>query len=302
MNLYIFNFKLFLLVFFTTICGCMVITLFMVETYLEKKTELNKNIKNYKYLFLNGKADWVALGDSHPARSLLNSFWLDNLGFASDNLKSKEQKALHRINRLKPEGIILPADPQLFSFYRLSDDQTKKTKYLISEKAYFFKFLNPINRPYLITIVISIYKNKFKNIFNIKKTKSKKPLWIDIPLKERKLETSIRVQLHTPIPQFQSHSSYKKYQQMVRYYLQLDIKVCLVRYPISKLYLDEIQSIKVFNQVDLFFKTIAKENNLNYVDLSDLLDNNKFTDTDHIISKYKNIITNLVKKGCKIND
>ena len=42
--------------------------------------------------------------------------------------------------------------------------------------------------------------------------------------------------------------------KMIRYYLQLDIKVCLVRYPVSKLYLNEIQSIKVFNQVDLFLK------------------------------------------------
>ena len=302
MNLYTFNFKLFLFVFFITVCVCMATTLFMVEKHLQKNMKSNKNTQNYKKLFLNGKADWIALGDSHTANSLLNSSWLDNLGYASDNLNSLEAKALYRINRLKPKGIILPAEPQVFSFYRLSDNQKQRTKYLTTEKKYYFNFLNPINRSYLVNIAKSIYKKHLKNLFNIKKIKITKINWVDTPIKQRIYETSTRVQLHTPIAQFKNHSSLQKYKKMINSYLQLDINVCLVRYPVSKLYLDEIQSIEVFNQVNFLFQTIAKEHNLNFVDLSNILENNKFSDTDHIKSEYKKIIGNLVKKGCQVDD
>ena len=134
MNLYTFNFKLFIFIFFTTICICLATTLFLIEYHLKENIKKDENVRSYKYLFLNGKADWIAVGDSHTARSLLNTPWLDNLGYASDNLESLKEKASHRINRLKPLGIILPTSPQIFSFYRLSDNQKHKTEYLISVK------------------------------------------------------------------------------------------------------------------------------------------------------------------------
>jgi hypothetical protein len=295
-----FNFKLFLFVFFITICSCVGTTLFIVETHLKENIKENINKKSYKYLFLNGTADWIALGDSHTARSLSNTFWLDNLGYASDNLESLTEKASHRINRLKPVGVILPADPQIFSFYRLSDNQQSKTKYLISEEVYFFNFLNPIHRPYLIVLAKSIYKNRFSRMFNIQNIDEKKLDWIDIPIEQRRYETSIRVQLHTPILEFEKHPSHGKYIEMIKSYSQLGISICLVRYPVSKLYLNKTQAISQFSNVNKFFERLSKENNFKFLDLSDALTNNQFTDTDHIKSEYKNIITNLVKKGCEI--
>ena len=302
MNLYIFNFKLFAFVFFTTVLVSMIFTLFMVESHLKKNIKLNKSLQNYKYLFSNGKADWIALGDSHVANSLSNSSWLDNLGYASDNFISLEEKAFRRIIRLKPKGIILPADPHIFSFYRLFDNQKEKTKFLTTKTTYFFSFLNPINRPYLVNIIKSIYINKFKYLFGIKKNKIKKIDWVDTPIKQRNYETSIRVQLHTPILQFKSHPYYQKYKKMIKSYLDLNIKVCLVRYPVSTLYFNETKSIDIFNQVNSSFKSIAMKYNINFVDLSNVLENNKFSDTDHIKPEYKRMITNLIKYSCGIND
>ena len=89
---------------------------------------------------------------------------------------------------------------------------------------------------------------------------------------------------------------------MIKSYLDLNIKVCLVRYPVSTLYFNETKSIDIFNQVNSSFKTIAIKYNINFVDLSNVLENNKFSDTDHIKLEYKKMITNLIKYSCGIND
>lgn len=302
MNLFTFNFKLFIFIFFITICVCLITTLFLIESHLRENLKAHKNVESYKYLFLNGNADWIALGDSHTARSLLNTSWLDNLGFAGDNLETLQQKASYRINRRKPLGIILPVSPQIFSFYRLADNQKDRIDNLISYKKYFFNFLNPIYRQYLVSLAKLVYKNKLESIFNIKNTSIKNIQWIDMPIKKRINQTSIRVQLHTPIRNFNKHHSYYKYKGMVKTYLESGIRLCFVKYPLSSLYLNQTRELSEFKKVNDIFKKLAQEQNINFVDLSDILSNDKFTDPDHIKSKYKNLITNLVKKGCKVKD
>ena len=87
---------------------------------------------------------------------------------------------------------------------------------------------------------------------------------------------------------------------MIKSYLLLGINVCLVRYPVSKLYLNKTITIDKFRNVNNFFKSLSFKYNFKFVDLSNVLTNDQFTDTDHIKPKYKNFITNLVKEGCEI--
>ena len=276
--------------------------LFMIESFLSSNIKVNKSIYDYKSLFLFGEASWVAFGDSHTANSLVSSLLIDNLGYASDNLASMSIKSLHRIKRNKPKGIILQATPHIFSFYRLSDNQEQKTEFLINNDEYNFKFLNPINRPYLLNYLKLTIKNKFssnsKSLKNVKASQS----WIEKSLSAKNYETSTRVQLHMPISEFRKHFSLEKYKNMIYNFLQLNIDVCLVRYPVTTTYLDKTNKIKIFKEVNYTLKEIAKSYDINFVDLSNSLEDKNFADPDHIVPRSKEIVTDLVKKGCKIND
>ena len=273
----------------------------MVENFLVANLEKDKSINDYKNLLLNGKSPWIALGDSHTANSLINSSTINNLGYASDNLDSMLSKSLFRIKRLKPKGIILQATPHIFSFYRLSDNQKQKTDYFITKKKYIFEFLNPLNRPYLINYIKLIFKNNFLIKYKEKKVEKIEKKWLQKSLQTKNYETSIRVQLHMPILEFKDHLSLRQYKHMVQSFIKQDIRVCLVRYPVSKFYLNKIKFIRVFSEVDITLKEIANNNNLNFLDLSNKLDEKHFSDTDHILPDSQYLVTELIKKGCKIN-
>lgn len=274
----------------------------MVENFLVANLKKNKSINDYKNLLLNGESPWIAIGDSHTARSLINSSTIDNLGYAADNLDSMLSKSLFRINRLKPKGIILQATPHIFSFNRLSDNQKQKTDYLIAKNTYIFEFLNPLNRPYLINHLKLIFKNKFLIKYKEKNEEKIKKNWLLKSPQTKNYETSTRVQLHTPILEFKDHLSLRQYKKMIKSFIKQDIKVCLVRYPVSKFYLNKTKFIRVFSEVNTTLKEIANNNNLNFLDLSDNLDEKHFSDTDHILPDSKYLVTELIKKGCKIND
>ena len=235
MNSFTFNFKHFLIIFFIITTSSTTIALMLIENFLKSNLDNNKSINDYKSLFLNGKAPWVAFGDSHTANSLLNSSIINNLGFASDNLDSMLKKSFHRMQRLKPKGVILQATPHTFSFYRLSENQEQKTNFLMTNDEYFFEFLNPLHRPFLINYLeIGIKNFLFQNQ---NKTFTKEKIWIEKSIKKKNYETSTRVQLHMPILDFQNHISLEKYKEMIRSFLKADINVCLVRYPVSEFYL-----------------------------------------------------------------
>lgn len=274
----------------------------MIENFLTTNIKINKSVNDYKKLFLNGDAPWVALGDSHTANSLKTSTTIDNLGFTSDNINSMSKKALHRTKRLKPKGIILQATPHLFSFYRISDNQEQKTNFLITTKKYMFEFLSPINRPYLTNYLKVIIKNKFAFIVDNRKSKHIEKKWFKKSFQIKNYETSTRVQLHMPILEYRDHLELKKYKNNIKHLLNIGIDVCLVRYPVSNFYLNRTRNIRIFEEVNNTFKEIAKSYNLNFVDLSKFLDEEHFANTDHITSQSKVLVTDLVKKGCKIND
>ncbi len=276
--------------------------LFMIENFLSSNINVNKSVYDYKSLFLSGTAPWVALGDSHTANSLKSSSIIDNLGYASDNLESMSIKSLHRIKRHKPKGVILQATPHIFSFYRLSDNQEKKTEFLTNNDEYIFKFLNPINRPYLLNYLKLIIKNKFLSNSKVKKSLKLNKSWDEKPLSAKNYETSTRIQLHMPISDFKNHFSLVTYKNMIDSTLKLNIDVCLVRYPVTSTYLDKTNKIELFNELNTTIQEIAKSYDINFVDLSNSLEDKSFADPDHILSTSKETVTDLVKKGCKINE
>lgn len=301
MNSYTFNFRPFLIIFIFIIAFALILMLTLIENHLRSDLT-NNSLNNYRNLISKGKAAWIALGDSHTANSLISSKVLDNLGYASDNLNSISKKGLYRTQRLKPKGVILQATPHTFSFYRILDNQEQKTKYLISSKQTTFEFLNPITRPYLVNYLKSIFRKKVDNLLNSKKKQKKSVKWHEKTIQEKKYESSLRAQLHTPTAGFKNHKELKKFRNIIQFYVNQKIDVCLVRYPVSSFYLNKIKTIKIFQEVDMELKKIAKNYNLTFLDLTTLFDDEFFSNTDHISPNGKEFVTKTVSRGCKIND
>ena len=274
----------------------------MLIEYQLRSDLTNNSLNNYRNIISQGKAPWIALGDSHTANSLISSKVLDNLGYASDNLNSISKKGLYRIQRLKPKGVILQATPHTFSFYRILDNQKQRTQYLISSEKTTFEFLNPIRRPYLINYLKSIFRKKVDDIFSSNKKLDHSVKWHKKTINAKQHESSLRAQLHTPIAEFKEHKELKKFKNIIQFYLNQKIDVCLVRYPVSSFYLNKINSIKIFKDVDIELKKIAKNYNLTFLDLTTLFEDKLFSNADHISPDGKEFLTKTVSKGCKIND
>jgi len=300
-NSYTFNFKYFLLTLFITIVLALLLMLLLIEKRLRSNLN-NDSLNNYKNLLVQGKAPWIALGDSHTANSLISSKDLDNLGYPSDNLNSMSKKGLYRIKRSKPKGIIIQATPHTFSYYRISDNQEQKFKYLISNKKTIFEFLNPNNRPYLVNYLNSIINNIIDDLFNSNTRPERNIKWYQKTESAKEYETAVRVQLHTPILEFKEHKEFKNFKNIIQFYLDKKINVCLVRYPVSSIYLNKVNAIKIFKDVDTELKKVAKNNNLIFLDLTSLFDDKYFGNTDHISASGKKFLTKTVSRGCKIND
>lgn len=275
--------------------------LILIENHLQSDSFKNSS-NNYKSLLLEGKAPWIALGDSHTANSLISSKNIDNLGYASDNLDSISKKGLYRTKRLKPKGIILQATPHTFSFYRISDNQQQKTNNLISNRQNTFEFLNPTNRQYLVDYLKSIFKKKVSDLIGFKPKVEKNLKWYENTFTAKEKEATLRAQLHTPILEFRDHKELKKFKNIIQFYLNQKINVCLVRYPVSSFYLNKTNSIKVFKDVDSELKKIAKSYNLNFLDLSSLFSDEFFANADHISTNGMGYLTKTVTQGCNIDD
>ncbi|MBR9900485.1 MULTISPECIES: hypothetical protein [Thalassospira] len=293
------NSKLFLKTAFLGGSFLLAIILLSLEIFLRSQATDAANDQAYRDRFLNGSAPWVAFGDSHVEGGLLSSDWLDNLGQASDNLEAISGKVSLRLERGGVQGIILPADPQIFSFYRLSANQTGRIDALKSEPAIRLLILDPRYRQYL--------KRMFWTLLG-------KPLEM---LKGQKGDTrhndgqseegdwdrtvAIRVQLHTPVPNVSELPAADQYRNMVEQVKAQGAAVCLVRYPVSHDYLQAAQALDGFRSAEKFFKSLASSLDIPHVDLSNVLPNEIYDDPDHVPDTAMERVTELVRDRCKIH-
>ena len=116
MNLYISNFKNFLIIFLITCIIGFFLTILLVEIHLRKEKYVDSG---YLKDFINNKNEYLAFGDSRVESSIVSSNIVGNLGEPSDNINNIYDKIIYKINQNKKiKGVIIQADPHLFSFYR----------------------------------------------------------------------------------------------------------------------------------------------------------------------------------------
>ena len=272
MNLFIFNFKSFLITFVFTSCLGFLGTIFLIEFHLRKENRLEKD---YNYNFLNSKGRYLAFGDSRVESSLVSGFEVDNLGQPSDNLNIIYDKIIYKINNNKQgiKGIILQADPHLFSFYRL----VSKKKFALGKNDTLlsnFYFLRPSNRAYILDLskvvwMKLLYSNKKTNI--IKSTTNYSTEYV---LK--------RIQLQNPIKNFTNTDFLKKYESIINILQQRSIKICLISFPTSSLYRKYLSNFPNYEIVINYFKKMSKNKSIKYLDFRATMKDKSFKDPDHL--------------------
>jgi hypothetical protein len=280
--------------------GSLLLAIFLLgtEIFLRLEASDSESGQAYRERFLNGTAPWVAFGDSHVEGGLLSSDWLDNLGQASDNLQSITGKVSLRLQRGGLKGVILPADPQIFSFYRLSANQEDRIDVIKSAPAFRLLILDPRYRHHLKRIFWTLIGKPFEMLNAQKENTQQNAGQAEEDVWDRTV--AIRVQLHTPVPNVSELPAADQYRAMIEQLRSHDVAVCLVRYPVSHDYLQAAEELDGFRNVDRFFKSLASSFHIPYVDLSDVLPNEVFEDPDHVPDSEMGRVTELVKERCNV--
>lgn len=291
MNLFTSNFKFFLIFFLFSTLLLFFTTIFLVESKLSENKDVTSVVN---YLLANGDQPFVALGDSHVDRAFKTIEKVDNLGSPGDNINMLLQKLSYRIinNKNPLKGVILQADPHMFSFYRIKSIQ----KLNLNNQNYFLNFLHDKNKKYLFIYAKLVWSNLFTLNNRHKSSVKKMDNGKDITLWRN--NTMSRVHLHTPVSNFKNQKAVDEYLEIIKMLKKRSIGICMVTFPVTKLYREFSKQLKSFENVKTFFKRIAKKNNLEYVDMSDSLDDSKFSDPDHLKAEYSEYFTEIVKKKC----
>lgn len=267
-------------------------TFVLIEMKLIKLENETNKIKSKK-IFIVTEADVLAFGDSRVQRSFLSSSKFHNLGRAGYNIDLiyKNIKFWTAKNKGKTKNLILQADPHMFSFYRTVnyDNSNRKISTKKSESN-FFRFLEENNRKYLI----DHSKDIWGRYLRINKNKSNQK-------KDWDTKAKIRVQLHNPVDNFLNTNALKKYLQIVQFLKQEKINICLVTFPVSPQYNKHTKRFKNYKKAKQFFKNLALKNDIDYFDLSEIFDKSKFTDPDHISTKFSFEFTEIVQSKCRYN-
>lgn len=292
------SFKRFLFASLVTLLALLVIALGAVELYLRSQTVQSAGEDVYRQRVLLGTAPWAALGDSHTANGLVTTEWLDNLGQASDNLDSMLGKLAIRVNRPGLQGVILSADAQLFSFYRLTADQGERVRDLLEDRPSQLLLLRPQNRQYLASTALGIasdpsilWRSPVNNLSVGDAPVPNTPKWDKDAL--------LRAQLHTPVRNANTTLAAQEYRRIVKELKQRGIKVCLVAYPLSNAYRRAAASASTFAEARGFYEEVAVEMGAHLVDASTIFPDNLFGDPDHLSPLGAAQLTAKLRRECE---
>lgn len=267
-----------------------------VELHLRHQSAQNVGVDVYRQRVLQGTAPWAAIGDSHAANGLVTTEWLDNLGQASDNLDSMLGKLAIRKERPGLKGVIMPADAQLFAFYRLTADQGKRLSNLREEHLSTLLLLRLEHRQYLVSTVFAIASDPavlWRTPVGNLQTLMPMP---DTPKWDK--DAVLRVQLHTPVREMHTLQQALRYRKIVEDMKSLNIEVCMVAYPLSSAYRRAAEGIPTFAETHNFYAAVATETGARFVDATRAFPDKLFGDPDHLSPQGAAALTARLQREC----
>ncbi len=118
------SFRRYALVFVATFAVCLAAMIGMTEALV--RNTLMPGDRSFELIesLRTSRAPFAAFGDSHVANGLTDAEGFENFGVASDNFEAMEARIRVRLSGAELQGIVLQADPQVFSIYRVTADQS----------------------------------------------------------------------------------------------------------------------------------------------------------------------------------
>ncbi|UVO31808.1 hypothetical protein [Bradyrhizobium arachidis] len=107
------------------------------------------------------------------------------------------------------------------------------------------------------------------------------------------------VSAHTPVADFRTRGEAGIYRNLIKYLVSRGARVCLMNYPVDRYYRVRADAISTFNEVREFYKEVARENNIPYVNFWDRFDDpSMFQNTDHVNQNGSPILAKEARQAC----
>ena len=148
----------------------------------------------------------------------------------------------------------MQADPHLFSYYRIIEDQSDQIDFLLNRNQSIFYMFKPHLRKYLLEYWKLWLSNPDKLFFPEDKKRNngsgvKVHSILEMDKKTREKQASIRVQLHKPIDSFKRSEVARKFITAIQELLSSGRQLCLISYPVSSDYRAASKSYMQFSEV-----------------------------------------------------
>jgi hypothetical protein len=245
-------------------------------------------------------AQYVAFADSHGANGLMGGDGFANLSRRGDDLTTILAKARFVAARYTPKGIILPADPHLFSLYRLVSDQAAMRQDLFYNGEQWLQFMRPIYRQYLLdywqTTLHRLYNGELLD--QAANAEIAVPRLSDQSPSKVAHEASLRVQLQTPIEALAGTPQATEYEATIYAFKRAGIRVCLIGFPVSAPYQRAEAGQPSFREARAYFADVARRLDVRHFDYSAAFPDSEFGDPDHLNAEGARRFTPRVLRDC----
>jgi hypothetical protein len=195
------------------------------------------------------------------------------------------------------KGVIIPADAQMFAFYRLTADQGKRLSDLREEHLSPILLLRPEHRQYLVSTVFAIasdpgvlWRAPGGNVNSEGVPMPDTPKWDK--------DAALRAQLHTPVREIYTLQQALRYRKMVEELKSQNIEVCMVAYPLSSAYRRAAEGVPTFAETHNFYAAVAAETGARFVDATRAFPDKLFGDPDHLSKQGAAELTDRLQREC----
>ncbi|MCW8914480.1 MAG: hypothetical protein OQK24_01355 [Magnetovibrio sp.] len=243
---------------------------------------------------------FAGFADSRGDNGFVTHDQFENFSTAGDNLITIVEKAHFFAKRPTSKGVIIQADPHHFASYRLSRNQSLMRSELFDPEKPWLQFYRPVYRQYLLnywkSLILSFLfpsprdaKNKISNA-DIR--------FSDLSVYEADKKASIRAGLQLPVNDVTKTHYAKTYTDVIQKLKETGIDVCLVSFPVSSNYLRISKETTSYQQGLEFYKTLAENVGVKYLNFTSAYDNDVFLDPDHLNITGAEMFTNNILHAC----
>ena len=265
----------------------------------------NQNIELHAEFFKTVSRSGAAFGDSHVAMGIVGDPEIANLGFPGDSLQEVIGKAKLYFMRVKPDMVLLQADPQQLAPVRLNKS-FEPIQSMFEQKGGILSGLKlsvPIYRNNIINHWRSyFYGANFKAIRKFDPADGSQTAttsfseWPKAKVRgflKRVLADQIHIEVES------NHPTLKQYRELIHWLKEKGARVCLVAYPVSAQFLSAAKGHLSQEYSKRFFKKLTSETGVKYVNFRDNnYPNTLFYDPDHLNKNGAIRFTAEVSKKC----